>query len=188
MTSIGKEHFLSLRDCPKTNEQKNHMRKIPYWQLIYAMFCTRLEIHFAVGTVSQLKKFRVFPLASREDLQVTFWDPNFVLCYPDRDIRLTGFHDTDWASDEYERKSTSSCIPIRREAILRWSKKQCCSVYQQYVKVHSLCNCTAKAIWLKFFQCVHVTARVMMLQSLSWQYVCFFLVLRLPSIGCSKLT
>lgn len=48
---------LSKDDCPKSNEEKAQMAKIPYaspcGSLMYAMVATRLDIAFAVGVVSR---------------------------------------------------------------------------------------------------------------------------------------
>lgn len=57
--------------------------------MMYAIFYTRLEIHFAVGIVSQLKQLGIVSFASRDDFQEPFWDPNFVLFfYLGRALRL----------------------------------------------------------------------------------------------------
>ena len=48
--------ILSLDDCPKTSEEREHMNKVPYastvGSLIYAMFYTRPYICYVVGIVS----------------------------------------------------------------------------------------------------------------------------------------
>ena len=48
---------VSLDDCPKTSEEKVYMEKVPYasavGSLMYVMLCTRLDICYAVGMLSQ---------------------------------------------------------------------------------------------------------------------------------------
>ena len=48
---------LSKDQCPKTPEERETMRGIPYasaiGSLMYAMLCTRPDIYFAVGMVSR---------------------------------------------------------------------------------------------------------------------------------------
>ena len=48
---------LSKDQCPKTQEERDSMRNIPYafavGSLMYAMLCTRLDICFAVDMVSR---------------------------------------------------------------------------------------------------------------------------------------
>lgn len=52
------DHFkLSSSMCPKTDEEKEHMKRVPYssaiGSLMYAMTCTRLDIAQAVAVVSR---------------------------------------------------------------------------------------------------------------------------------------
>ena len=47
----------SKDQCPKTQEERDHMAGVPYasavGSLMYAMLCTRPDICFAVGMVSR---------------------------------------------------------------------------------------------------------------------------------------
>ena len=56
-TPIAKGYGLSQRLCPKTQMEKEQMRKVPYasavGRLMFAMMCTRPDIYFAVGMVSR---------------------------------------------------------------------------------------------------------------------------------------
>uniref|UniRef100_A0A2N9IVG1 CCHC-type domain-containing protein n=1 Tax=Fagus sylvatica TaxID=28930 RepID=A0A2N9IVG1_FAGSY len=56
-TPMEKGCTLSLDQCPKNDEKKNQMSKVPYasaiGSLMYAMLCTRPDICFAVGMVSR---------------------------------------------------------------------------------------------------------------------------------------
>ena len=55
-TPVEKGSDLYLDQCPKTNEEKKRMSKVPYAEaignLMYAMLCTRLNVCFVVGMVS----------------------------------------------------------------------------------------------------------------------------------------
>ena len=46
----------SKDQCPKTQEERDRMERVPYasavGSLIYTMLCTKLDIRFAVGMVS----------------------------------------------------------------------------------------------------------------------------------------
>ena len=48
---------LSKDQCPKTGEETESMKRIPYASvvrsLMYAMLCTRLDIYFSVSMVSR---------------------------------------------------------------------------------------------------------------------------------------
>uniref|UniRef100_A0A2N9HTN5 Integrase catalytic domain-containing protein n=1 Tax=Fagus sylvatica TaxID=28930 RepID=A0A2N9HTN5_FAGSY len=112
-TPMEKGYILSLDQCPKNDEEKNQMSKVPYaptiGSLMYAMLCTRLDICFAVGIVSRyqsnpgLAHWRVV----KKILQYLRGNIDHALCYHGGDLRLTGYSDADWASDKDEHKSTS---------------------------------------------------------------------------------
>ena len=55
-THIAKCKGLSWRMCPKTPQEEEYMRKVPYTSavgiLMYAMMYTRLDICFVVGIMS----------------------------------------------------------------------------------------------------------------------------------------
>uniref|UniRef100_A0A2N9F6S1 Integrase catalytic domain-containing protein n=1 Tax=Fagus sylvatica TaxID=28930 RepID=A0A2N9F6S1_FAGSY len=95
-TPMEKGCTLSLDQCPKNDEEKNQMSKVPYasaiGSLMYAMLCTRPNICFAVGMVSRYQ----------------------------RDLKLTGYSDADWASDKDERKSTSGYAFILGGGAVSW--------------------------------------------------------------------
>ena len=56
-TSLGSYFKLSKEQSPKIEEERGHMRKVPYvstiGSLMYAMVCTRPDIANAVGVVSR---------------------------------------------------------------------------------------------------------------------------------------
>ena len=56
-TLLGSHFKLSKEQSPKIEEERDHMRKVPYasaiGSLMYAMVCTRPDIAHAVGVVSR---------------------------------------------------------------------------------------------------------------------------------------
>ena len=56
-TPVSKGEALSLNMCPKNPQEREEMSRVPYasvvGSLMYAMMCTRPNICFAVGLVSQ---------------------------------------------------------------------------------------------------------------------------------------
>ena len=56
-TPLGSHFKLSKEQSPKTEEERDHMSKVPYasaiGSLMYAMVCTRPDITHAVGVVSR---------------------------------------------------------------------------------------------------------------------------------------
>ena len=56
-TPLGSHFKLSKKQSAKTEEERDHMSKVPYasaiGSLMYAMVCTRPDIAHAVGVVSR---------------------------------------------------------------------------------------------------------------------------------------
>ena len=56
-TSLGSHFKLSKEQSPKTEEERDHMSKVPYasaiGNLMYAMVCIRPDIAHTVGVVSR---------------------------------------------------------------------------------------------------------------------------------------
>ena len=54
---MGSHFKLNKEQSPKTEEEKDHMSKVPYasaiGNLMYAMVCTRPDIAHAIGVVSR---------------------------------------------------------------------------------------------------------------------------------------
>ncbi|KAH9291356.1 hypothetical protein KI387_043454, partial [Taxus chinensis] len=107
-------HFkLSKEQCPKTEQERNQMSKVPYssavGSLMYAMVCTRPDIAHAVGAVS---RFMSDP--GKEHWQAVKWILRYlrgtmgtVLCYSGSDTTLRGYVDSDMAGDVDNRRSTT---------------------------------------------------------------------------------
>ena len=100
-TPVEKGLTLSPDQCPKTDKEKERMNNVLYasavGSLMYAMFCTRLDICFAVGLVSHYQS----------NLRPTHWQAikrifrylrgtsDLVLCYQGGDLKLRGYTDAD---------------------------------------------------------------------------------------------
>ena len=103
---------------PKTSEEVNSLRKIPYasavGSLMYAMLCTRPDIFHAVGIISRYQS----------NLGLKHWESvkhnlkslrrmrNYMLVYLGSDLMLVGYTDSDFQSDPDSRKSTSISVFI----------------------------------------------------------------------------
>ncbi|KAL0367961.1 UNVERIFIED_CONTAM: Retrovirus-related Pol polyprotein from transposon TNT 1-94 [Sesamum calycinum] len=124
-TPMDKSCVLSRELCPKTEEEKKRMAKIPYasvvGSLIYAMMCTRPDLCFAVGMASSL--------------------------------RLVGYSGADGSADRDERKSTSGYAFLLGGAAITWcSKKQPCISLSTVEVEYVACTSTVQeAIWLRRF-------------------------------------
>ncbi|KAL0421930.1 UNVERIFIED_CONTAM: Retrovirus-related Pol polyprotein from transposon TNT 1-94 [Sesamum latifolium] len=134
-TPMDKNCVLSKELCPKTEEEKKRMTKIPYasavGSLMYAMMCTRPDLCFAVGMVSSL--------------------------------RLVGYSDADGSADRDERKSTSGYAFLLGGAAITWcSKKQpCISLSTMEAEYVACTSAVQEAIWLKrFLKSLRISAHI----------------------------
>ncbi|KAL0289106.1 UNVERIFIED_CONTAM: Retrovirus-related Pol polyprotein from transposon TNT 1-94 [Sesamum angustifolium] len=110
-----KSCVLSKELCPKTEEEKKRMTKIPYARavgsLMYTMMCNRPDLCFAVKRILRCQK-RI---------------SNLALCYHGGSLRLVGYSDADGSADRDERNSTSGYAFLLGGAAITWcSKKQPC--------------------------------------------------------------
>ncbi|KAL0461128.1 UNVERIFIED_CONTAM: Retrovirus-related Pol polyprotein from transposon TNT 1-94 [Sesamum latifolium] len=134
-TPMDKSCVLSKELCPKTEEEKKRMTKIPYasvvGSLMYAMMCTRPDLCFAVGMVSSL--------------------------------RLVGYSDADGSADRDERKSTSGYAFLLGGAAITWcSKKQpCISLSTMEAEYVACTSAVQEAIWLRsFLKSLRISAHI----------------------------
>ena len=112
-TPLGSHFKLSKEQSPKTEEERDHMSKVPYasaiGSLMYAMVCTRLDIAYAVGVVS---KFMSRP--GKQHWEAVKWILRYLkgssdtcLCFTGASLKLQGYVDADFAGDINSRKSTT---------------------------------------------------------------------------------
>ncbi|KAK2967724.1 hypothetical protein RJ640_028455 [Escallonia rubra] len=95
-TPMDKACTLTTDQCPKNDEEKNRMSKVPYaaavGSLMYAMLCTRPNICYAVGLVSRYQS-NLGPAhcdAVKRILRYLRGTADLVLCYHGGDLRLRG--------------------------------------------------------------------------------------------------
>ena len=150
---------LSKDQSPKTAQEIEDMRKIPYasavGSLMYAMLCTRPDICFAVGVVS---RFQSNPgpehwIAVKHVLKYLRRTRNLMLTYSGTDLTMTGYTDSDFQADKDSRKSTSGSVFILNGGAVVWrSIKQSCiadsTMETEYV---AACEASKEAVWLRKF-------------------------------------
>uniref|UniRef100_A0A2N9GLJ0 Integrase catalytic domain-containing protein n=1 Tax=Fagus sylvatica TaxID=28930 RepID=A0A2N9GLJ0_FAGSY len=156
-----------LDQCPKNDEEKNQMSKVPYasaiGNLMYVMLCTRPDICFAVSMVSryQSNPGPAHWRGVKRILRYLRGTIDHTLCYHGGDLRLIGYSDADWASDKDERKSTSGYAFILGSGAVSWcSKKQSCIALFTMESEYVACSAAIQeAVWLRrFLQRLGVTA------------------------------
>ena len=104
-------HFkLSKMQCPKNEEEKEEMSKVPYLSIVgslmYAMICTKPYIAYVVGVVS-----RFLSNPRKEHWNTVKWILRYLrrttkryLCFGIGDLMLLGYADADMAGDVDSRK------------------------------------------------------------------------------------
>ena len=104
---------LSMEQCPKTLDDEQRMKGVPYafviGSLMYIMLCTRLDIYYAVGMVNRYQS----NLGSehKTTLKYSFKylrrTRDYMLTYEGLDLILVSYTNLDFLSDMDSRKLTS---------------------------------------------------------------------------------
>ena len=108
--------ILSKEQCPKTPQEEEDMRRIPYastvGSLLYAMLCRRPDICNAVGIVSRYQSNPGMGhwIAVKHILKYLRRTRDYMLMYSGGDLNPIGYTDSDFQSDKDSRKSTSGSI------------------------------------------------------------------------------
>jgi len=118
-------HFnLSKMQCPKNEEEKEDMGKVPYSSvvgtLMYAMICTRPDIAYVVGVV---RKF--LSNLGKKHWNTMKWILRYLkgtakrcLCFCNGDLMFHGYADANMAGDMDSRKSTSGYLITFLEGVV----------------------------------------------------------------------
>ena len=124
---------LSKDQCPKTPEEMDKMKAVPYasavGSLMYAMLCTRPDICFAIGMVS---RFQSNPgqehwTAVKHILKYLKRTRDHMLVFQSDSLLPHGYTDSDFMSDRDSRKSTSGYVFTLGGGAISWrSIKQSC--------------------------------------------------------------
>ncbi|KAH9725006.1 Integrase catalytic domain-containing protein [Citrus sinensis] len=134
---LGIKHGITFSkdQSPKTSEEIERMRRVPYAEtvgsLMYAMLCTRPDICFAVGMVS---RYQSNPgpehwTAVKHIMKYLKRTKNYMLVYSGDELIPMGYTDSDFMSDKDSRKSTSGYVFTLGSGAISWrSVKQSCIV------------------------------------------------------------
>ncbi|XP_050339482.1 uncharacterized protein LOC126765840 [Bactrocera neohumeralis] len=126
-TPLDLSQKLTLEMCPKTEEEKKEMEKVPYMEavgnLLYAAQNTRPDNSFAVNL---LNRFSQNPgkwhwLALKRVMRYLKVTVSKGIVFRKSAKSLTGYCDADWAGDLDQRQSTSGYVFIMQGAAISWS-------------------------------------------------------------------
>ncbi|RVX15044.1 Retrovirus-related Pol polyprotein from transposon TNT 1-94 [Vitis vinifera] len=126
-TPLGSHFKLSKEQSPKTEEERDHMSKVPYasaiGSLMYAMVCTRPDIAHAVGVVS-----RFMSRPGKQHWEAIKWILRYLkgsldtcLCFTGASLKLQGYVDADFAGDIDSRKSTTGFVFTLGGIAISWA-------------------------------------------------------------------
>uniref|UniRef100_A0A7N2RFG7 Integrase catalytic domain-containing protein n=1 Tax=Quercus lobata TaxID=97700 RepID=A0A7N2RFG7_QUELO len=126
-TPLGSHFKLSKEQSPKTEEEMDHMSKVPYasaiGSLMYAMVCTRPDIAHAVGVVS-----RFMSRLGKQHWEAVKWILRYLkgssdtcLCFTGASLKLQGYVDADFAGDIDSRKSTTGFVFTLGGTAISWA-------------------------------------------------------------------
>ena len=113
---MGSHFKLNKEQSPKTEEEKDHMSKVPYasaiGNLMYAMVCTRPDIAHAIGVVSRFmsKPRKQHWEAIKWILRYLKGSSDTCLCFTGASLKLQGYVDANFTSDINNRKSTTEFV------------------------------------------------------------------------------
>ncbi|KAL6327640.1 hypothetical protein AAG906_022203 [Vitis piasezkii] len=138
---------LSKEQCPKTPQDEEKMRRVPYasavGSLMYAMLCTRPDICFAVGVVSRYQSNPGLDhwVAVKHILKYLRRTRNYMLVYSGRELIPIGY-----------LIRFQSIKTLGSGAIIWRSVKQTCvadsTMEAEYV---AACEAAKEAVWLREF-------------------------------------
>ena len=122
---------------------------------MYAMFCTRPDICFAIGMMSRYQRNPGLAhwAAVKRIFRYLRGITDFALCFHRGDLRLKGYSDADWVGDRHKHKSTSGYAFILGGNAVSWcSMKQTCVALSTMESEYVACATAVKeAVWLKRF-------------------------------------
>ncbi|WVY90442.1 hypothetical protein V8G54_035956 [Vigna mungo] len=153
-------HFkLSKSQCPKNEEEKEEMSKVPYssavGSLMYAMVCTRPDIGYAVGVVS-----RFLSNPGKEHWEAVKWILRYLrgsakrsLCFGNGDLKLIGYSDSDMAGNVDSRKSTSVYLITFAGGAVSWKSKlqKCVTLSTAEAEYVAVTEASKEMLWMKNF-------------------------------------
>ena len=154
-------HGVPLSDDqrPKTHEEENMMRQVPYasviGSLMYVMLCTRPNICYSVGMVNryQLNPRPKHWQAVKHILKYFRRMRDYMLVYRCEDLILIGYTDSEFQLDLDFKKFTLGCVFTLGGGAITWRsvKQSCIADSIMEVKYVAACEVAKEVVWLKKF-------------------------------------
>ena len=152
-------HGINLfkEQCPKTPQEEEDMRRIPYastvGSLMYAMLCTRPDICYAVGIVIRYQSNPGMGhwIAVKHILKYLKRTRDYMLVYSGGDLNPIGYTDSDFQLDKDNRKSISKSIFTLGGGAVVWRSIKQSIIADSTMEVEYIAACEAakESVWLK---------------------------------------
>ncbi|XP_031266312.1 secreted RxLR effector protein 161-like [Pistacia vera] len=127
--------YLSKDMSPKTDQERQQMRNIPYasavGSLMYVMLCIRLDIAYAISAASryQSNPGEKHWLVVKTIFKYLRMTKDLILSYGGSELKIQGYSNSDFQLDVDDRKSTSGFIFTCNRGAISWkSSKQSTTV------------------------------------------------------------
>ena len=151
--------ILSKEQCPKTPQEEEDMRRIPYasvvGSLMYAMLCTRPDICYVVGIVNRYQSNPRMGnwIVVKHILKYLRRTRDYMLLYSGGDLNPIGYTDSDFQSNKNSRKSTSRSIFTLGGGAIVWRSIKQSSIANSTMESEYIASCEAakESVWLKKF-------------------------------------
>ena len=117
---------LSKKISPKTHKERNRMSSISYGSIVgsimYTMLCTRLDVAYALGTVSgfQVDLGKDHWKAMKNILKYLRRTRDIFLIYGGFDLKLKGYTNSSFQSDPDDSKSISGYVFTLYSGAISW--------------------------------------------------------------------
>ena len=150
---------LSKSMCPKTQEERDHMSRIPYasatGSIMYAMLCTRPDVSYALSVTS---RYQADPgeghwVAVKNILKYLRRTKDMFLVYGDGPLQVNGYTDASFQSDKDDYKSQSGYIFTLCGGAVSWksSKQETTADSTTESKYIVASEAAKEAVWIKKF-------------------------------------
>lgn len=157
-TPMDANEKLSSEMCPKTAEERDELKDVPYQELIgslmFAAQITRPDICFAVSKLSQFNMNfgKQHWQAAKRVLRYLRGTIDKKLCYhKSKTSELVGYCDSDWAGDIDQRRSTTGYVFTMCDGAVSWATKQQKTVALSTTEAEYMAMVAAiqESIWLQ---------------------------------------
>ena len=150
---------LSKSMCPKTLEESERMRQIPYasaiGSIMYAMLCTRPDVLFTLSVTSrfQFNYAEDHWMTTKTILKYLRRTKDLFLVYRNGDLQVNGYTDANFQSDKDDCKSQSGYVFIMNRVVAVWksSKQETTEDLTTKTEYIAASDAAKEAVWIKKF-------------------------------------